>query len=68
MISNQVIKYRKKAGLTQEALAKLVGVSRRTIVSLEKGNYTPSLVLALQLAKVLEVDINALFQLEEELS
>ncbi|TLG81602.1 helix-turn-helix transcriptional regulator [Vagococcus zengguangii] len=68
MISNQVTKYRKKAGLTQEALAKLVGVSRRTIVSLEKGNYTPSLVLALQLAKVLEVDINALFQLEEELS
>ena len=65
MIKNQVSQYRKQAGLTQEALAQLVGVSRRTIVSLEKGNYTPSLVLALQLAKVLSVDINALFQLEE---
>lgn len=52
--------------MTQEALANKVDVSRKTIVSLEKGNYTPSLLLALQIAKVLETDINVIFYLDEE--
>ncbi len=52
--------------MTQEVLANKVGVSRKTIVSLEKGNYTPSLLLALQIAEVLEIDINAIFYLGKE--
>ena len=67
MIINQVATYRKAVGFTQAALAQEVGVSRRTIVSLEKGNYSPSLLLALQLAKTLKTDVNELFQLEEAL-
>ncbi|WP_052401072.1 helix-turn-helix transcriptional regulator [Oceanobacillus jeddahense] len=52
--------------MIQKVLANKVGVSRKTIVSLEKGNYTPSLLLALQIAEVLEIDINAIFYLEED--
>lgn len=52
--------------MTQEILANQVGVSRKTIISLEKGNYTPSLLLALQIADVLETDINTVFYLGEE--
>ncbi|KRM96304.1 hypothetical protein FC19_GL000588 [Liquorilactobacillus aquaticus DSM 21051] len=66
-IINQVKKYRKSYNLTQESLAQAVGVSRRTIISLEKGSYTPSLLLAFQLADFLEVDINELFYLDKEL-
>ncbi|WP_208559288.1 helix-turn-helix transcriptional regulator [Marinilactibacillus kalidii] len=65
-VVNKVLEYRKKQQWTQETLSKKVQVSRKTIVTLEKGNYTPSLLLALQLAKVLEVDINKLFYLEED--
>lgn len=66
LVINQVQAIRKKQKLTQEQLAGLVGVTRKTIVSLEKGNYTPSLLLALQLAEVLQIDINELFQLDNK--
>ncbi|WP_254846795.1 helix-turn-helix transcriptional regulator [Oceanobacillus sojae] len=66
IVINKVQSFRKKRKMTQEVLANKVGVSRKTIVSLEKGNYTPSLLLALQIAKVLEIDINAIFYLDEE--
>ncbi|WP_194746628.1 helix-turn-helix transcriptional regulator [Staphylococcus chromogenes] len=65
MIDNNVSKFRKKAGLTQQELSDLVGVTRRTVISLEKGNYTPSLLLALNIAKVLDVDINKIFSLKD---
>ncbi|MFD1415104.1 helix-turn-helix transcriptional regulator [Oceanobacillus jeddahense] len=67
-VINKVQTFRKQKKITQEVLANKVGVSRKTIVSLEKGNYTPSLLLALQIAEVLEIDINAIFYLEEDLS
>ncbi len=63
-IVNEVQKFRKKKNLTQESLAQKVGVTRRTIVSLEKGNYIPSLLLALQIAEALEQDINEIFYLK----
>jgi len=66
IVINKVQTFRKQKKMTQEALANKVGVSRKTIVSLEKGNYTPSLLLALQIAKVLETDINVIFYLDEE--
>lgn len=56
-------KYRRLADITQEELAERIGVTRQTILSIEKGNYTPSVALALQLAHVLGVRVEDLFQL-----
>lgn len=52
--------------LTQENLAKKIGVSRQTINSIEKNRYVPSTVLALKLSKVFNVPVNEFFRLEEE--
>ena len=51
--------------LTQDDLAKLIGVSRQTINSIEKGRYVPSTVLALKISKIFEKPVNEIFQLEE---
>ena len=60
-----VRKVRRKRGLTQEELARKVGVSRQTIVNVEQGRYKPSILLALKIAKVLDADVETLFKLEE---
>ena len=52
--------------LSQQQLAEMVSVSRQTIVSIEKGNYAPSVKLALLLAAVLETSVEELFTLEEK--
>ncbi|MFD2588502.1 helix-turn-helix transcriptional regulator [Croceitalea marina] len=52
--------------LTQEDLAKLLGVSRQTINSIEKNRYVPSTVLALKLSKVFGISVNDIFKLEVE--
>ncbi len=62
-IVNHVRRYRRLAEITQEDLAERIGVTRQTILSIEKGNYTPSVALALQLAQVLGVRVEELFQL-----
>lgn len=51
--------------LTQDDLAKLIGVSRQTINSIEKNRYVPSTVLALKLSAVFGKAVNELFVLEE---
>lgn len=51
--------------LTQEQLAELVGVTRKTINTVENGVYIPSTYLALKLSKVLGVSVEELFQLNE---
>ena len=51
--------------LSQQQLAEMVSVSRQTIVSIEKGNYAPSVKLALLLAEVLKTTVEELFALEE---
>jgi putative transcriptional regulator len=51
--------------LSQQQLAEMVSVSRQTIVSIEKGNYAPSVKLALLLAEVLKTSVEELFTLEE---
>lgn len=53
-------------GWTQDELAEQVEVSRQTIISLEKGKYNPSLVLAFKIAKVFECLIEDIFISEEE--
>lgn len=61
---NVIREHRVVRHLTQDDLAKLVGVSRQTIVALEKGDYTPSTLLALRLARVFGVAVEDLFSIE----
>ena len=51
--------------ITQAELAELIQVSRQTINTIESGKYVPSTVLALKMAKVFEVAVEQLFELEE---
>lgn len=60
-IHNSLKQYRTEKNLTQEELAAAVGVSRQTIIAIEKGNYTPSLLLAMQLAKHFKIPVEQLF-------
>ncbi len=52
--------------ITQEELAKQIGVSRQTINSIEKNRYIPSTVLALKLSLLFKKPVNDFFELEEE--
>ncbi len=65
-ISNTVHTLRTTKGLTQEDLAEKVGVSRQTIISIEKGNYTPSVLLALKIASVFKVEVESVFKIRNE--
>ena len=66
MIKNRIREYRARFDLSQEELAKLVGVRRETIGNLEKGRYNPSLVLAWNIAKVFGASIEEVFTVEGE--
>jgi putative transcriptional regulator len=61
---NEIKNLRQKKNVTQEELAAAVGVSRQTIVAIEKGNYTPSLMLAMQLAKFFKISVGELFYIK----
>ena len=58
--------YRAKFNLTQDALAEMVDARRETIIRIEKGQYNPSLKLAMDIAKVFQVSVEELFVFEEE--
>ncbi len=64
-VRNLVKRHRMMEGITQQALADRVEVTRQTILSIEKGNYTPSVALAMALAEVFGVSVEALFQLNK---
>lgn len=53
-------------GMTQQALADLVSVSRQSIIAIEAGKYSPSLELAIKIAAVFECEISDLFWIEEK--
>ncbi len=63
-IANNIKKLRGERSLTQEQLAGTVNVSRQTIIAIEKGNYVPSLLLAMQLAKFFKVSVEELFSIK----
>ncbi|GGG02288.1 transcriptional regulator [Rhodococcoides trifolii] len=63
---NRVREYRKPTKLTQAELSQAVGVSRQSIVSVERGDYAPSVYLALRLAHALDTTVETLFPLNEE--
>jgi len=65
-MKTRIKEYRARYDFTQQNLADKVGVSRMTIVFLEKGTYNPSLLLAHRVAKVLETSMEELFIFEDE--
>ncbi|WP_182348070.1 helix-turn-helix transcriptional regulator [Tomitella gaofuii] len=64
--SNRVREHRRRLALTQAQLGAQVGVSRQSIVSIEGGNYSPSVYLALRIAAALGTAVEELFPLHEE--
>ncbi len=61
IIKNSVFAKRKEKGLTQEDLAEALSVTRQTVIAIEKGNYTPSVALALDLAKFFKCKVEDIF-------
>jgi len=66
IVKNKIKEFRKLHKLTQDDLAVMLGVSRQTIISLEKGKYNPSINLAFKISKVFEMIIEDIFIYEEE--
>lgn len=64
-INNTVQNARRTKNVTQEDLAKAVGVTRQTIIAIEKGNYTPSVLLALKIAAYFNTSVEELFAYEK---
>ncbi|WP_034528153.1 helix-turn-helix transcriptional regulator [Bifidobacterium stellenboschense] len=64
-MKTKVREYRRMADMTQQELADMVYVSSRTIISIEKGRYSPSLMLAYRMARVFGVTVEDLCLLEE---
>ena len=65
-ISNQVNNLRADKGVTQEELAEKVNVSRQTIIAIEKGNYTPSVLLAIKFANFFKMPVEEIFKISYE--
>lgn len=65
-LGNRLKDYRSEAGLTQAELAERVGVSRKTINTIENRVFTPSATLALKVARALGRPVEAIFFLEDE--
>jgi putative transcriptional regulator len=63
-VANTIEKIRKTQGSTQEDLARAVGVTRQTIIALEKGNYVPSVRLALKIARHFGTSVEKIFTLQ----
>jgi putative transcriptional regulator len=57
---------RTKAGLTQEELAQKIDVSRQTVIAIEKGNYTPSVLLAMKIARIFKTPVEEIFKVSYE--
>ncbi|MBE6088570.1 helix-turn-helix transcriptional regulator [Clostridium beijerinckii] len=66
-MKNRIKEFRISANMTQQQLSDLVSVSSRTIISLEKGKYNPSLMLAYKIACVFDTSIEQLYCLKENL-
>jgi len=60
-IINKVFELRKEKGVTQEEFASELGVSRQTVIAIEKGNYVPSLLLGMKIAKFFKKPVEEVF-------
>lgn len=65
---NRLKEYRSRLGVNQTEMGKLAGVSRQTISQIERGDYSPSVTLALKIAKICEVSVEDIFIYEEEIN
>lgn len=66
MLKNSVREFRARFRLSQQDLADKIGVTRQTIGLIEKGDYAPSVLLALKIANVFEVPVEEVFRIEGE--
>nr|WP_247664836.1 helix-turn-helix transcriptional regulator [Pseudoalteromonas sp. MMG010] len=64
-VQNQIAKYRKEASLSQQELADLIAVSRKTISTVETARFTPSVIIALKIARHFNTSVESLFTLQE---
>ena len=64
-LSNRIKERRAEPGLTQAELAQRVGVTRKTVNTVENGVFTPSSILAIKLAEALGLSVEQLFRIEE---
>ena len=65
-LKNRLKEYRAKINVNQQEMGQLVDVSRQTISQIERGDYSPSVTLALKIAKVFNVSVENIFEYEEE--
>ena len=65
-MKNRIEEIRKERGIRQEEFAKVLGVSRQTISSLENGRYNPSIQLAFKIARYFDMPIEEVFIYEED--
>ena len=65
---NNLKEYRARIGVNQTRMCELAGVSRQTISQIERGDYSPSVTLALKIAKICNAKVEDIFRYEEEVS
>ena len=63
-MKNKIKQLRKAAGLRQEDMAKVLDVSRQTIIAIENDKYNPTLELAMKIAKLLKMHVEDIFSLD----
>ena len=63
---NRLKEYRARLGANQQEMGQLAGVSRQTISQIERGDYSPSVTLALKIAKICNVSVEDIFSYEED--
>lgn len=64
-VENRVFELRKNKGITQEEFAKSLGVTRQTVIAIEKGMYIPSLLLGLKIANFFGKSVEEIFTLKK---
>ena len=65
-LKNHLKEYRARLGVNQQQMGALVGTYRQTISEIERGDYSPSVTLALKIAKICQVRVEDIFEYEEE--
>lgn len=65
-LKNRLKEHRARLGVNQQELGRLIGASRQTVSLIERGDYSPSVTLALKIARVCGCQVEDIFQYEEE--
>lgn len=66
LVSNRIRAHRESTGMTQAELARMIGVTRQTLIAIEQEKYSPTLELAFQIARAFGVGLDDLFQYPEQ--